>query len=300
MGECCKTGDLHVIVTRFNVNISTAKTKEVAKINPATDVGYLDRRFTLFETYTVPSIQTQTNQNFIWVVLFHADIPQKYKEKIARLQQEYPVFHPIFVGDTQDVQAVLSDVLLQFAAKRYIISRIDNDDAFHASFVAQVQKMVAADATSEYVIIFPYGVQYHENQRIAANYIFDLNHFSTLVTVYDGQGLLKNILDYNHMKVGSYFTLKQVALAVPMWLEVIHDNNISNRMHVERKQIVRDAASLSAFGMPLPIGKYAYYIAYFYAIFQAPLNAMRLVKMYGVKGCAAKVIEKLRGTKASL
>ncbi len=284
--------DLSVIVTRFNVNISTTKTKEVARINPAVDVDYLARRFVLFERYTVPSIRAQENQNFIWVVLFHADTPAQYKARIAALQQDYPVFCPVFVGDDEDVQRVLSDYLLSFAARRYVISRIDNDDAFHTQFTAQIHALVAADASSEYVVIFPYGVQYHESQRIATKYLFDLNHFSTLVTCYDGQGLLKNILDYNHMKVGEFFTLKQITLPEPMWLEVIHDSNISNRMHVSRRHIIRTEAQLAGFGMPLAIAKNAYLIASFYAIFKQPINAARLVKMYGIKGVVQKAKEK--------
>ncbi len=289
----CAEGDQHFIVTRFNVNINTTKTKDVARINPAVDIAYLDRRFALFQTYTVPSIQHQTNQNFIWVVLFHADTPQKFKDIIAALQQAYPVFHPVFVGDAEDVQQVLSAYLLGFAAQRYVISRIDNDDAFHGSFVQQVQVQAAADAGSDYVIIFPYGVQYHERQQIAAKYLFELNHFSTLVTVYQGSGLLKNILDYNHMKVADDFALKQILLDTPMWLEVIHDSNISNRMHVERKHILREAAALAGFGMPLPIARHAYAIATCYAVFKQPINALRLLKMYGIKGCATKLREKL-------
>ncbi len=289
-----KTGEMHFVVTRFNVNIDTVKTKDVARINPAIDVDYLDRRFVLFETYTVPSMRQQTNQNFIWVVLFHADTPQQYKDRLSQLKGAYPQFHPLYVPHEKDHMAALNEYLLAFDAKRYIISRVDNDDAFHLGFIQQTQEVVASEQENEYVIIFPYGVQYHESRRIATKYMFPLNHFSTLVTPNAGDGQLKSIITYNHMEVGEFFTLKQIMLDKPMWLEVIHDYNISNRMHVKHRYILRDRAVLDGFGVPLPIARNAYVVGIFYAVFQRPINLMRLLKMYGVKGFFVKVVGKIQ------
>lgn len=288
--------DLYVIVTRFNVNInySVAKTKTLAQINPAVDEGYLARRFELFERYTIPSIQQQTLQNFIWLVLFHADTPQHYKDRIAALQQEYPAFRPLFVQDDEDYLAAMDAYLLSFAAKRYISARIDNDDAFHAGFMQAVQEIVQKDTRVEYMILFALGLQYHEKKQFATKYNFPMNHFSALITPNLGDGTLKNILTYNHTTVTEFFEIEMVSQPQPMWLEVVHDSNVSNRMHVKRDSIVREDAQLVDFGGKIHLGKHAVRTASLYAAFSKPINAIRLYKMYGTKGIVLKVKEKLK------
>ncbi len=289
-----QVGAKHFILTRFNVVMDTQKPKALAQINLATDEAYLDRRFALFQKYTVPSMQGQTCPNFNWLVLFHADTPQKYKAYIAELQREYPAFCPIFVSPQESYLEAVNAYMLRAQASRYIMSRIDNDDAFHASFVEQVQADFAAIPQTEYILIYPNGAQYYERQQIAARYLFPFNHFSTLVSAPQPDGSLKNILVYNHMEIEKDFVVKEVFPADFMWLEVIHDSNVTNRLKIKRKNILRDKESLAGFGAALELSKNAYRIACFYAIFQRPINAARLLKSYGIKGCLAKVAEKAK------
>lgn len=295
MSEAYQQDELYAVVTRFNINVKYTKvtTKLLDEINPAVDEGYLSRRFELFETYTVPSIQNQLAQNFIWVVLFHQDTPQKYKDKIMALQQAYPAFHPLFVPHTTDYIALTNQYLLSFGAKRYIMARIDNDDAFHESFMQQVQAVVQNDPRTEYLILFANGLQYHEKQRFATRYHFPLNHFSAFVTPNKGDGTLNNVLSYNHTMVDKLFEIEMVQNEQPMWLELVHESNVSNRMQVKRQHIVRKIEELDGFGDHYALSAYAARIAVVYALLKKPINAVRLYKMYGMKGVVGKIKEKL-------
>ncbi len=295
MNKATLSGALYVIITRFNINIkyATATTKLLGEINPAVDEGYLSHRFELFERYTVPSIKAQTMQDFIWVVLFHQDTPQKYKDKIAALQQSYPAFCPLYIAHTENYIETTNQYLLSLGAARYIMARIDNDDAFHCSFMQEVQALVQADASPEYLILFANGLQYHQKQGFATKYHFPMNHFSAFVTPNHGDGSLKNLLVYNHTTVDKLFTTKMIQNKQPLWLEVVHESNVSNRMQVKRSSIVRTQAELAGFGGAFPLGKHAVRTATIYAVFKKPINAVRLLKMYGVKGVVLKLKEKL-------
>lgn len=288
------SGELYVIITRFNINIkyAAATTKLLSEINPAVDEDYLRHRFDLFERYTVPSIKAQAMQDFIWVVLFHQDTPQKYKDKIAALQQSYPTFHPLYIAHTENYIETTNQYLLSFGAARYIMARIDNDDAFHCSFMQEVQALAHADASPEYLILFVNGLQYYQKRGFATKYHFPMNHFSALVTSNDGDGTLKNLLFYNHTVVDQLFLTKKIQNKQPLWLEVVHESNVSNRMQVKRESIVHTQEELAGFGAHIPLASNAVRIATIYAVLKKPINAIRLLKMYGIKGIALKAQEK--------
>ncbi|MEM1060752.1 MAG: glycosyltransferase, partial [Planctomycetota bacterium] len=57
----------HVILTRFNLRSSGREAKYRAT------AGWMDERFDLFEKFTVPSINAQTDQDFVWFVFFDAE-----------------------------------------------------------------------------------------------------------------------------------------------------------------------------------------------------------------------------------
>jgi hypothetical protein len=84
----------HFILTRFNIKLwSKDKNGQSTQTEE-----WLKQRFDLFETYCLPSIQKQTQKNFKWIVLFDADTPAFYKEKIAKYQKECKHLEPRFVS----------------------------------------------------------------------------------------------------------------------------------------------------------------------------------------------------------
>ena len=56
----------HYILTRFNL---CGRNRDKSKQSTLTK-EWLHHRIKLFETYCLPSIKQQTNQNFKWLILF--------------------------------------------------------------------------------------------------------------------------------------------------------------------------------------------------------------------------------------
>lgn len=67
----------HFILTRFNLLLWN-KDKENKKVRSK---EWLEHRFSLFEKYCLPSIKSQTCQDFEWIVLFDSSTPEMLKEK---------------------------------------------------------------------------------------------------------------------------------------------------------------------------------------------------------------------------
>ena len=89
------------IITRFNVPIVTMLTKQLDAIDVTTDEKYLDKRFSLFEKYTVPSMLNQTNKDFMWIILFSDKTPAKYQSRMRKIADSFPIpanCRPVYVS----------------------------------------------------------------------------------------------------------------------------------------------------------------------------------------------------------
>ena len=65
----------HIILTRFNLQYE-------ADSHPGIEENWLATRMQLFEHYCLPSVQKQTVQDFIWVLLCDCDTPDVYKKRL--------------------------------------------------------------------------------------------------------------------------------------------------------------------------------------------------------------------------
>jgi hypothetical protein len=74
----------HFILTRFNVPLKLeAPAGAEAAPHRGLDVGWLTRRFDLFERVCLPSLQRQTEGAFQWLVFLDWATPVSFKERIA-------------------------------------------------------------------------------------------------------------------------------------------------------------------------------------------------------------------------
>ncbi len=281
----------HFLLTRFNIRIASMLTKKLDAIDISRDEEYLEERFRLFFDYTVPSIKGQTVKSFVWLVLFSDNTPDRFKERIRMLEDELDIFKPIFVKDTESADSLLNKELTKYETDICITSRVDNDDALALNFIETVREYVSKNADSRYALIFNNGYQYEEKNGIVSKYRFPKNHFSTLITPYEKE--VDTILNYGHMDIQEKVNVVEIDNTSPLWLEVVHGTNVSNRMHTNGDSIVKDSDALQIFGIMsknIRVPK----SAKLYAYFNKPANAIRLIKQYGIKKTIAKVFEKIK------
>ena len=281
------------IITRFNIPIPTMLTRQLDEIDVTTNENYLDSRFELFEKYTVPSVLNQTNQDFKWLILFSDKTPEKYKDKMQVISAGAGNCIPIYMNIAENMGDIIDDILHHAEAAYYLTTRLDNDDALALNFVSETQKIFKEKGPEEGVIIFENGVQYEEKRNLSTFYHFKTNHFGTLVSRKEDR--IKTILDFDHMHAAKMLSVRSINNAEPMWMEVIHESNVTNRMHFKYKDIVQNidlnhyfASQIEAEG-----GMYSALQLRIMALLNKPGNAFRLYKQYGLK----KIIKKLQGRK---
>jgi len=223
---------LHVLLTRFNI---ASPGREVAIRNSP---GWLDRRFGLFEQFCLPSIAGQTERNFHWLIYFDKDTPAEFRERIERDRQIFN-FTPRYVGMFD--KAVIAEDVRGLAApgERLIVtSRLDNDDALSSDFVARVQA-AAQDAPAQTVLNFTQGIAMRGGRLYTAS--DRSNPFTSLVE--RDLGGVETIWAKPHHELGDKWTIVQVP-SQPLWLQVVHGENVTNRI---KGKLVSDVAVIDSF-----------------------------------------------------
>lgn len=281
----------HYILTRFNVRVISTVTKQLQVIDITNDVDYLENRFRLFFDYTVPSVLNQCDKNFIWILLFSANTPRRFKNVIDELENQNAFIKAIYIADDEDCNDSLKKYIKENSKEVIVTSRLDNDDALHKDYISTIHEYIKENELKKYVLLFNNGVQYEENSRILTRYHFPKNHFSTLIEFNDDK--INTILNFNHMEIAKNVNTVELDNTVPLWLEVVHSTNVSNRMHCSLKSLINDKSFLKRYGVinkkiESGLG------SKIRILLNGPINLCRLIRQYGIYGILKKAIGKAK------
>lgn len=223
---------VHLILTRFNLALGFGDKKPPAS-KPWLNERYLKKRFEIFEKYTFSSFLNQTNKKFVWIVMFHKDTPNIYKDRIEILKSSMPQFKAMFFDDEESgkVYEIIKEYIQSnYSNCRVITTRVDNDDAVHATFVERIQDDAALIGEKTCILSYLNGLQYDEKKRRMLKFKQPNNHFTSLIA--QPACLGEHILKYNHAYIENEDVYKEYKKTqVPLWVEVVHGGNVSNELH---------------------------------------------------------------------
>jgi hypothetical protein len=227
----------HFILTRFNVRVDYSKTR--AGINP----DWLNHRFQLFDQFCYPSVRSQSNQNFQWLVFFDSETPKTFQNRIKKYAQ-WQNFIPVYV-DCEFTNEINRKAIVQHLKTHvdYLITtRLDNDDAISKNFVQLTQNNFQQQEFE--FLNFTSGYVWHNGKLYAFDYLH--NPFMSLIEKIHEPSIngFKTIICGQHTELSSMGKIKQIK-AKPTWLQVIHDKNVSNRIRGIRQPIKQLEANFS-------------------------------------------------------
>ena len=224
------------IITRFNLHLY----KKDKENNPVLTNEWLHDRFSLFETYCLPSIKKQICQSFYWIVLFASDTPEEYKERAYTLHREYNAFLPFFLNDeeTLDFNGYVKEVikLLKDDSEQLITIRIDNDDAIHYSYVDSAYRLSETQVEAKHLYTYTYGIQYYVKANFADKIPYPNNHYVIMVDKKYDKNSFCHVLQFNHFNIHLLdIPHKSIDNNDLMWAEVIHGRNMDNDFAMQLK-----------------------------------------------------------------
>jgi len=205
----------HIILTRFNVRVPDVQSRP-------TD-GWLRDRITLFEKYCVTSLARQSSSNFVWLVFLDSDSPDWLRAELRKLSDRGRLFTAVYLNEEFGPRAVTKEVRRHLQRPFLITTRIDNDDAVAIDFVQRIQASFNRQ-TREFVN-FPDGAQLRDGRVYRRPYT--LNPFISLV-----ESALDPITVFvdQHPMLAAHASVRNVRSSHPMWLQIVHGENIANEV----------------------------------------------------------------------
>lgn len=213
----------HFIITRFN--LSTNEFNESSKGGVSNE--WMDNRIQIFQDYCYNSVLKQKNQNFTWLVFFDINTAEKHLKIIAELANNYSNFVPIYADGMDDFLPGIKKEITERLNKEFIItSRLDNDDCLHQDYIDSVQNTF--DAQEFLVVDFINGLTLKINDEIkCGNRIHSYNPFISLIE--STKNDICTIWSKRHGGWGKIKLIKQINNKKPLWLSVVHNENVLNR-----------------------------------------------------------------------
>jgi len=260
----------HFILTRFNLVDWAGYEVSYDYVNSD---EYLSERFRLFDVYCFPSMSNQSNKNFTWFLLFNDKLPDKWRKKLEEYKRIFPnmefrYMSSIPYGKWQEIlnRFVLSELKSLENQPQYLLTtRIDNDDAFHMSFVDTVQNYFLENP-QEALINYANGLQYIPQYNLLKNIRVINGHFGTLAEKNDDKA--RTVLSFSHNPLPNDLpAVKSLKIKKRMWLETIHATNVANIAYFQSYHLIDDLLcigfkykNLNDFGIKQDIPRINFYV----------------------------------------
>jgi hypothetical protein len=229
----------HFLLTRFNCPIGWWGIKDVGISN-----DWLMHRFSLFESFCLPSVVAQNDQDFYWIIVIDERTPKRW---LTRLENDVSMMMPRVIikpvikfseatitNEIKNVTASESDII--------VTTRLDNDDAIARSYLfAIINICKTLTPIGNYVINFRSGCQLHRS----GVYLFTPGYLNSFISVMSLRNGLITAFHRNHTKMDSVGTVIDIK-ADPndpnsiMWMQVLHTKNAASRLRANTKQIDKE------------------------------------------------------------
>ena len=214
----------HFLITRFNLKKSDWKTNK-NNVAVLTDEWHINR-FELFTQFCFPSVLSQINKNFEWLVFFDTSTPEKYKHIITELATKTTYFKPIFIDGMDLFLPSIKNHISNYKEDFIITSRLDNDDCLSKFYIDEVQKTFKKQHFCAIDFVNGYTIQIHPEIKVGYR-LHDNNPFISLIEKNHDP---KTVWSMKH----SYWKKEKNVLqlkTLPLWCSIIHQENKVNEFY---------------------------------------------------------------------
>ncbi|MGK4567618.1 glycosyltransferase [Flavobacterium sp. 3HN19-14] len=211
----------HYLMTRFNLRY---KKWEFTKNNESllTD-EWMEDRMWLFESFCFPSVISQTNKNFKWLLFFDITTTEKFRARIENLIKPYDFIELYYVDGMPSFIPEIVNIIEGRKQNPYVITtRIDNDDTIHRNFIDEVQKQF--DSQDFRVIDIAAGYSLNLNPWMLGKKEQLFNPFVSLIEKHDQPKTVWSTAHNIWKKENRITRISDKRL----WLSIIHQKNKVN------------------------------------------------------------------------
>lgn len=235
------------LFTRFNVPIPEYRARLAEEGIDFAD--WLRSKRDAFLRYCLPSVLAQSRKDFVWLIGFGERTEEV--EEILAACAPYPFIRPVFLtgGGRKLADAVRAEYAAQGPAAHVMTVRLDCDDALNVHFFYNMQ--VAARAVIEagqigpdrpgVALCFPFGAKLAGARWCPA--MWQQNPFLALLE--PGDRPLQTVFSRAHGKIHEVADSRDIHTLQPMWLQVVDQDNVMNRLERREGPVMPVTAELT-------------------------------------------------------
>jgi hypothetical protein len=225
----------HFLITRFNDYFPTFDSigLDVKNNDLGVDGFWLRKRMEIFQEFTVPCVESQTDKDFIWICKCHPKTPDWVK-KILKNLNLIASYEEIDYKKTTSIQAefAFESVIKNITNDKEIItSRLDSDDGISKDYI-KITKMSIKEGQffdfTKGIVRNSNGLFFHE-KKLTSQFCSYMEKKGELKTVYHQfhhlvQNPIKNQVDFG-------------------WLQNNHEINITTNLRNNLNRVYPNKAS---------------------------------------------------------
>lgn len=211
----------HALLTRFNIRSSGVGYKRDQ------DPKWLEQRFALFDQFCVPSVVTQTQERFEWLIFCDSETAPQVLE---RLQAVDPRVRTVLVQPAANPPELKLHHYVPAGTDVVISTRLDNDDALNRHALRRVREHVEMFTSTGHKR-WLYNPALGFKLDVAAGQLYEAEHKSNpFLSLFelatdDEPPVGAHAGSHVHMHT-LYPTFQDTGSR--LWLQVVHGGNVSN------------------------------------------------------------------------
>jgi hypothetical protein len=217
---------------------------------PVQSEDWLIHRIQIFKKFTFPSIVTQRNVDFNWLIYYYDDGFQREGfEKLIVEIKNYSNFYPIKVRDYEDFEKRLPQDVLKYSTGEHVITtRLDNDDAVSADFTDVIVDTLLPSTKEVLNFNSGYCYNYSSNYKNTVTRFFFRNDGPFLSLKEKRIEGIQTIMHQNHVffhRSGQEI----IQINKPIVMQIVHGRNSKNKLIgvpiLNESQLVKDFPNLN-------------------------------------------------------
>jgi len=211
----------HFLITPFNLKKSDWK---INKKNKAILTQEWHRnRFKLFTDYCFPSVVSQTNKNFDWIVFFDMTTSEEFRKIVTELDNKFENFKPFYINGMDLFLPSIKEYIKSFNEEFIITTGIDNDDCISKNFINEIQNKFDRQEFMALDFIDGYTIQTQSEIKIGKK----LHQYNPFISIFERNTNPKTVRDRSHRNWKSEKNITQIR-GTKIWASIIHHENKVN------------------------------------------------------------------------
>ena len=210
-----------VLVTKFNAPLPSL---DDGGARPGLDTRWLSERVSLFGEWAIPSVIGQVRQPDAWLILIDADTPTLVQKEIREMVPSYARIQAVSEALTDPVLSEIVRGLVPEQAATVISARLDSDDALLPEYCSTVGDVARSGWRG---FVSPcLGVQV-----VAGLALIRIHTSGPFIARIENaaDGDLDTVFCDFHTRVRRHGPVRSI-WGTPLWIQVVHQRNISNRV----------------------------------------------------------------------